>query len=246
MKLNIFLFSLLVFFSSCDYIAPSAEKDSPKKTFNGVKKNYLNGKLASTVTYKDSLKNGPAVNYYPDGKVNMEFNYKDNKKNGSYKWYFENGKTYLEGEYLDGKKEGVFKTYRNNGTLKAEMPWHQDNPCVGLKEYFESGNIKAVPKIEIKHKNTIKLNNKYEVEINLSDNSKNVEFYEGYLDDSESFSNYFPELPSKKGKATLTYFILSGELIMKTVTIIAKIKTDDKNYYILKKNVNISAENRPQ
>ena len=166
----------ILFFCSCDDMASSENiKDiKSKKIYNGVRKNYLNGKLASTVTYKDSLKNGIAINYYPSGKVNMEFNYKDNKKDGPHKWYHENGKIYLEGNYTDGKKNGVFKLYRDNGTLKSEMPWSNDNPCVGLIEYTPSGKKIPTPKIIVKQKNTVKLDGKCAFSFSLSDKSKNV------------------------------------------------------------------------
>lgn len=234
-------------FASCDFLESSSEnvdESGKEKIYNGVRKNYLKGKLASTVTYKDSLKNGPAINYYPDGKINMEFNYKNNKKHGPYKWYFEDGKTYMEGTYQEGKKEGVFKTYRPDGTLKSEMPWHQDEPCVGLKEYFSSGKEKPVPIIVTNHRNTIRLNGEYSIDLSLSDKNTYVKFFEGGIGEKNSFREYFPAIKKKQGKVTLTVYVAPGQVLMKTITIVAKIKTQDKNYYILTKKMNISIENR--
>jgi hypothetical protein len=247
MRLLFFLLIITIPIISCDeidFLKTSSEKDNSKEIYDGVRKSYIKGKLASTVTYKDSLKNGPAVNYYPDGKINMKFNYKDNKKNGPYTWYYKNGKVYLEGNYKNNEKDGVFKMYRENGKLKSEMPWHDGKPCVGLKEYFDSGNLKPVPKIIVKHKNTIKLDNKYVIELKLSDNNNYVDFYDASLGDNESFSDHFMTLPKENGTATITYFLIRGELIMKTITVIAKIKTRDKNIYILKKKINLSIEHR--
>lgn len=248
MKKLIYISLIFILFTSCDELRKpensTSKTDQKEKVYNGVQKNYLKGKLASTVTYKDSLKNGPATNFYPDGKVNMEFVYKNNQKHGPFKWYYENGKIYQEGNYSKGRKEGIFKTYRKNGTLKSVMPWHNDNPCVGLKEYFESGNEKEVPHIIVNHKNTIKLDNKYVLNIKLSDGSKNVKFYEGKLGEQNSFLDYYPELPGKKGIARIEFYVPPGQLIMQTLTIIGVIKTRDKNYHILTKTVNISIENR--
>ncbi|MDT8412645.1 MAG: hypothetical protein RQ875_09305 [Vicingaceae bacterium] len=245
------LFTFLVLtLSSCDRIFPNYGKEKKKnkekkeKIYDGIRKNYLDGKLASTVTYKDSVKNGVAINYYPDGKINMEFNYKDNMKDGPFKWYYENGVLYLEGNYEKNEKEGIFKMYRDNGQLKSEMPWHKGLPCVGLKEYYESGKLKPVPKIIVKHKNTVKLDNKYTLEFSLSDNSKNATFYDGYLGEKNSFANHFVALDGKKGKASLTYFVVPGKFMMKSSTIVAKLKTRDDNYYILTKEINVTAENR--
>ena len=220
------------------------EKGSSKKIYNGVRENFIKGKLASTVTYKDSLKNGPAKNYYPSGKINMVFNYKNNVKNGAYKWYFENGKIYLEGDYKDGEKDGVFKMYRENGKLKSEMPWYRGKPCVGLKEYFASGKLKPTPKLTARQINTIKLDNRLKIELKLSENSKYADFYEGYLGENESFSDIFVELDKKNGKAYRVIFLEKGGFMMKRMTFIATFETKDKNFYILKKYVNVSADNR--
>ena len=174
----------------------------------------------------------------------MEFNYKDNKKHGEYKWYYKNGKIYIEGNYSNGKKHGIFKTYRDNGKLKAEMPWNKGIPCVGLKEYFESGNLKPVPRLVIKHNNTIKLDNFYSLDVSLSDNS-NASFYEGSIDKEGCFNDYYPKINIRKNRGEKSFYVAPGQLIMRTLTIIAKIKTRDKNFHIIKKNINISAENRP-
>jgi len=245
----VYLLSFILLFASCDYIKSSEEttteksKKKKEKVSDGVKKNYHKGKLASTVTYKDGLKNGSATNYYPDGKVNMEFNYKNGVKDGPYKWFFENGKVYIEGQYKENEKHGIFKTYRDNGSLLAEMPWHEGMACTGLKEYFESGNRKPVPKLVVKHKNTVRLNGQYKLEISLSDKSAG-KFYEGYLNDNNSFPDYFSDLNTSKSKGELVYFLNRGDFMMKKITIIAKIKTREKNFYILTKKINLSVENR--
>ncbi len=239
------LFTILL--CSCEYIQPStesSENDKSKKVYNGIRKNYLDGKIASTVTYKDSLKNGAAINYYPDGKVNMEFNYKDNLKHGAYKWYYENGKLYLEGNYLRGEKDGVFKMYRENGTLKSEMPWSDGNPCIGLKEYTESGKLKPSPIIKVKKINTVKLNGQCEFHFKLSDGSKTAKFYEAKLNEDKSFAPYFPGIKGKNGKAKLIEYVPRGSYVMKTLSIVASLKTRDKNFYIIEKKINVAIENR--
>jgi hypothetical protein len=238
--------SLLLLFYACDDFnrTEKIKNKASKKVYNGLKKNYIKGKLASTITYKDSLKNGPAVNYYSNGSVNMEFNYKNNKKEGAYKWYFENGKVYLEGNYSSGKKEGIFSLYRDNGTLKSEMPWSKDLPCVGLKEYTPSGKLKPTPTVKVTEVNTAKLNGECRYQLKLSNNSKRVKFYESQLNGNKSFDPFFPEIVGKKGKATLTVYIPRGSYTMKTISVIAYQKATDKNYYIIQKLINVAIENR--
>ncbi len=235
----------LVILNSCNFIESSNNSpNNSEKIYNGIRKNYLKGKLASTVTYKDSLKNGPAINYYPNGKVNMEFNYKNNKKDGEYKWYYENGNVYLEGNYTQGEKNGTFNIYRENGTLKSKMPWYNGNPCVGLKEYSPSGKLKPTPKIIVNQINTIKLNGQCKFDFKFSNKSKTVKFYEENLDENSSFHAYFSPMPGSKGKASLTIKVLKGTYTMRTLSIVASQKTADKNYYIVEKKINISLENR--
>jgi hypothetical protein len=238
--------SLFLLFYACDDFNTPEKKNNKvsKKVYNGIKKNYLKGKLASTISYKDSLKNGPAVNYYANGSVNMEFHYKNNKKEGNYKWYFENGALYLEGNYSSGKKEGIFSLYRDNGTLKSEMPWSKDLPCVGLKEYTPSGKLKSSPTVKVTEVNTAKLNGKCVYHLKLSNNSKNVKFYESKLNENKSFDPFFPQIDGKKGKAALTVYVPKGSYMMKTISIVAYQQATDKNYYVIQKNVNVALENR--
>ncbi len=243
------IISILISIMSCDIVEftktnQTTQIKPTEEIYDGVKKNYEKGKLVSSVTYKDSLKNGPAFNYYSNGNINMKFYYKNNLKNGPFKWYYENGKIYLEGEYKNDRKNGVFRLYSRNGNLQSEMKWIEDNPCVGLKEYTENGNIIETPKIIVNHINTIKLNQKYKIQLTTSKNTKNIKYYEGYLKDEGVFPDYFSELNSENGTCTITYDIPPGTYLMKTITIIAKIKAKDKNYYILKKDIDIAVENR--
>lgn len=245
--LNIYLSILsVVLISSCelfDIEDVSFKKEKNLKVYNGVRKNYIKGKLASTVTYKDSLKNGPAINYYPNGKINMKFNYKNNLKDGDYEWFYENGNLYISGQYTEGEKDGLFKTYRKNGTLKAEMPWNSGNPCKGLKEYFESGNLKPAPIIVVKHRNTVKLDGKYVLEMQLSDKSKNASFFEGGIEGG-CLSNYYITISTIKGKGKHEFHIYPGNFLMTTIPIVAKVETRDKNIYVLEKKINIAEDNR--
>ena len=61
-------------------------------TIEGVAK-YFNDKkqLVSEVTYKAGIKNGPAINYYPNGKIKDSFNYKDGLLNEWQYAYDNNG-----------------------------------------------------------------------------------------------------------------------------------------------------------
>lgn len=250
MKYLILSIFLVLITTSCDRLVPNNGKvkkpnsTKKEKIYNGKRKNYLDGKLTSIVTYKDSLKNGEAINYYPDGNVNIIFNYKDNKKHGDFKWFYENGKLYEDGSYKNGKKHGLFKRYTKTGKLSSEMTWFDGLPCKGLKEYDDNGQLKATPKIVVKHKNTIKLDNTYTIEFSLNDNRKNVKFYEGYLGDNNSFSSHFIAIDGSGGKGIIEYYVNPGTYIMKTITIIAEVKTKDNNFYIITKDVNIAAENR--
>lgn len=245
-KASFFLFFLLILFS-CDNISDNEKKTGKKKKiiYNGVKENYKEGKLVSTITYKDSLKNGPSYNYYPNGNISMEFNYVNNIKHGIYKWFFENGKPYLVGEYKNGEKDGVFKRYNKSGQLIAEMPWKKGYPCKGLIEYNSRGEIKATPKIIVTHKNTLKLNNHYEISFRLSNDKKNVSYYEGPLEEGIYLPDYRAKIPeAKKGKLNINFDLPKGMYIMNSFSIIAKYKTRNGDYYICEEKVDLSIENR--
>jgi hypothetical protein len=198
--------------------------------------------------FKNGAKNGVSKEYYSNGNVFQEVMYENNLREGLAKRYFENGILSQETPYENDMMHGVQKKYRRTGELMAEIPYHEDNACVGLKEYTTDGKLKKrYPSIVITPVDKILLDGSYTLEIRLSDGTKGgVEYFEGSL----TGGKYLDPNTSKKiwdvrdGVGKIVYRLPPGGFVMQEITIVAKMKTVQANYYITEKRYHLAVENR--
>ena len=245
MKQNLTAFLLLVLIlNSCQLV--EKKKDQPNKSSNEstVIKTYYekSGGLKSEITVKNKKKNGPAKKYYPTGELHTLVNYVDNVKEGETIWYFKNGQPYRVTQYVNGKKEGIRKMYYENGKLQAEIPYKNDELIEGTKEY----NVKGVlitnyPEIVFETKNNLLVNNKFILICRMSNNSRNVTFFQEIIIDpsQEKRKN---EVQTKNGIAKIEFHIPSLTKVDKEIIIYAHLKSAMGNPYITKKEYNLKID----
>lgn len=75
------------------------------------------GKPFENITYKNGVKNGKWIKYFPNGKKMTETTYKDGKLEGPFVNYDPDGKLIVKGQYRDGEMDGVWLYYDENGAL---------------------------------------------------------------------------------------------------------------------------------
>ena len=223
------------------------EKQAEKAVKNGVVKQYRSGNiLKSEITYKDGKRDGLAKTYYKDGGIRQQIDYKAGKKHGEAITYYENGKIYQITPYSNGEIEGVRKKYRQNGKLMAEIPYSNGTPCKGLKEYLLDGSPKKkYPRIVFRPIDNILRNGIYEVEVMMSDGSKNVDYYintelstQGCL-----LQQFGSRSNARPGVLKLSYKLPPGTFIMEEINVIALVKTKLGNPFIATANYNLAIEN---
>ncbi|QSE98378.1 toxin-antitoxin system YwqK family antitoxin [Fulvivirga lutea] len=246
-KSNLFLLLVALLFSSCDMFE-SNKKKGGKKIKDGVVKQYrANNVLKNEITYKDGVRHGVAKTYYEDGTLRQKIDYKMGKKHGEAITYYENGNVYQSTPYVENKIHGIRKKYRQNGKLMAEIPYNNDMPCQGLVEYLLDGSKKKnYPSIVFKTNDNILKSGKYDLEILMSDKSRNVDYYintplseEGCLvTEFGARSNYKP------GVMKLTYNLPEGTFVMEEIKVLAVVKTRLGNPYITQAKHNLAIENR--
>ncbi len=238
MKLkHITFFILLLILNSCQYTPNKTDKSKSDDNKSTVLKSYYekSGALKSEMTIKNKKKNGPAKKYYPTGELHTLVNYVDNVKEGEAIWYYKNGHPYRVTKYVNGKKEGIRKIYYENGKLQAEIPYKNNEPIEGLKEY----NVKGVlityyPKIVFDTQNNLLVNNKFILICRMSNNSKNVTFFQEIVTDSNPQKRKI-EVQTKNGIAKIEFHIPSLTKIDKEIIIYAHLKSAMGNPYITKK-----------
>ena len=240
-QLFLILFILTVF--SC---SRQGDGKSSSGKLQGLHKYYYpEGQLYLEINYRDSLPHGTFKQYFKSGKLFEVSQYEKGLRHGLSKKYHDNGQLSSETFYDQGRIHGIQKKFRKDGKLAFEAPYYYDKPCAGLKEYYISGNpVKNYPTIIVKAKDELLRENRYFLNISLSDNSTAVEFYRGKLNDGGYIGNDAMEIPTTKGIGQLYYVLPPGAFLMEQLDIIAKCKTDLNNYYITQLTYNLAAENR--
>jgi hypothetical protein len=220
--------------------------ESPTGKLQGLHKYYYpDGELYLEVNFKDSIPHGSSKQYFKNGKLFEESEYVNGILHGISKKYYEDGTLSSEIPYDSGRVNGIQKKYRKDGTLAFEAPYYYGKPCVGLKEYYLSGDpVVDYPKIVITGKDEILKNDRYTLLISLSNKGKSVEYFRGNLVDGKYVDENSESIISVQGIGQINYFLPPGAFVMEKINLIAKIKTDLGNYYYAEKTYNVAVENR--
>ena len=247
MKLPFFLLILLIACTSC---TPKSDPPQEVHSVDGLKKYYReDGRLKSEVHYnEEGMKHGLARNYYvTTGKLQFEIEYNQGAKHGWTRTYYEDGESlYKETQYVDGLKNGKENLYYENGQLQASMEYKEGQLGMGLKEYKEDGQEKGKtdPKIRVKEKNTLAMNNQYLLEFTLDPKTKRVEFFQGELTEGKYWNDYMDPIPTSNGVGRLEIYLPKGSYTMKELKIVAKVKTRLRNYRLFTMDYNLAIDNK--
>lgn len=234
---------LIVTISSC---SKEPSKENAGLGRETVRKYYYpDGKLYLEVSFDDSLANGPMRVYYKTGQVQNESHYLKGIRHGVEKTYYEGGQLSTVTPYDSGRIHGLRKKFRRDGITAYEAPYHYGKPCVGLKEFFLSGQpVNNYPKVVVKYSDELLTANKYTVQVSLSDNAKSVEFFQGQLTGDKYIGQGAYPLPVSRGAGYIYYFVPAGSVEKQTTNVIAKIKTDLGNYHITQLSLDVVIDNR--
>jgi hypothetical protein len=184
------------------------------------------GMVYSEVSYKGEKPHGPSKLYHPNGNLYLEITYRDGVKHGHSRQYYQSGILYLEAEYVNGVMEGVAKKYHKDGKLKAEMPFKDDFPCAGLKEYILNGDPRPhYPEIIITPENKLLTNNEYLLHVSLSERVQAATFFIGVLDRDCLHDALQDVAADGNDKGTITLTVVPGESINGVINVIARIET---------------------
>lgn len=219
-------------------------EERPQGKLQGLHKYYFpDGKLYLEVNYKDSIPHGEVRRYFKAGGILETSNYRNGILHGITRTFYEGGKLSSETPYDSGRIHGVKKKFRKDGMPAYEAPYHYGQPCVGLKEFYLSGRpIENYPSIVFKPVNELSKENRYTVELMLSDGSKVVEFYHGRLADGKYIDPGSQPIHTHEGIGKLYFYLAPGAIAMEKVDVIAKIKTDLGNYVLAQATYNVNIQ----
>jgi hypothetical protein len=101
---------------------------------------YSTGEIKAEYSItKDSIRNGPFVNYFKNGKIKVKGSYSNNLLNGTFEVFDENGHLNQEGNYLDGQNHGKEINYYKGGRIENVANWNNGKLDGVLTFYSESG-----------------------------------------------------------------------------------------------------------
>lgn len=98
--------------------------------------------MVSEDVYKNDLKDGLSVKFYPDHKIAEQVNWVNGIQNGEFLRLYDSGANWLKSEYVNGKLNGRFEVWFEDG--KPECSGQYVN---GIKEgnwlyYNEDGSVR--------------------------------------------------------------------------------------------------------
>lgn len=141
----------------------------------GVQEEYKsNGKLQSTITYLNGLRDGEAIMYH------------------------DNGKPYRITNYVRNKISGERKKYYKDGKLWSKQTYHEGLPSNDLKEFDESGKLMDPLEFVIVSKKL--KGNKLGLSLSVKGQCKKVEYFKGSLVDGKFFDKSKVEKISSSSK----------------------------------------------
>lgn len=86
--------------------------------------------------YKDNMKQGVWISYFPSGAVKSKITFKDNRPEGYAVTYFENGNIQEEGTWSNNRWVGPYKLRYENGTIQHEFTYNENGKRSGENKYY--------------------------------------------------------------------------------------------------------------
>ncbi|MBI2968671.1 MAG: toxin-antitoxin system YwqK family antitoxin [Bacteroidetes bacterium] len=131
---------------------------------NGIRKTFEDGKLVSIESFRDDMRHGDFLSYYPVkeneeyGAIHKKINYINGKEEGKAFefskdsliitiWNYKNGIS-LKTEMINrrdrfGRKYGEWREFYKNGTIKSEGNYRDNKKHGVFRYYFENGTLKG-------------------------------------------------------------------------------------------------------
>jgi antitoxin component YwqK of YwqJK toxin-antitoxin module len=102
------------------------------------------GTIKNKVTFKDNRPEGYTISFFENGKTQEEGIWKNNRWVGDYKLCYENGVVQHQFHFTDnGKRDGNQKYFYPNGQVMIDGSWTGGKQAGATTEYYDDGTVKA-------------------------------------------------------------------------------------------------------
>jgi hypothetical protein len=117
-------------------------------SLNFVKYTYKDGYLANEEPFVNGRIHGEAKYYYSNGKLRTTIEYKEAKRNGILVSYYDTGEKHGDVPYLNGKIHGTRHNYKKDGSPTMVCSYVNGKPIPPLEEYDDVGKKIKQPSIK--------------------------------------------------------------------------------------------------
>lgn len=228
-RIAVFALGLTLLACSSDQTAQLSEEKAPVKINHRNKKGEKDGlfvsktpdgKFRTQIHYKNGKKHGESLDYYDSGKLRAKIDYVDGVKEGKAFWYYDGVKVFRINSYKNDIKHGLQQKFYKNGNKLSELEFYKEYPGVGLREWKENGDERALG-------NTIDVYKKGNVlHAKLSSGQSNVRFYYGALTNNKFINFQLQDISGSNGEALLEKSDIKD---LNNIVITARYKTYLKN-----------------
>jgi antitoxin component YwqK of YwqJK toxin-antitoxin module len=220
---------LLILCFSCSQSEKNKEEVQENNTPRTIVKRRDDGTISS-VNQVDAggIVNGMRVTYYPDGKtIYSKLTFDHGHRHGPSIWYYKNGQVFKLCTYKNGKKHGPSRKFYKNGNMQAEFDFENGNVLPGLKEYNMDGSLETdYPEVNFREIDLLASKNRIDLEISCTQERNGIRYF---ILEKEGESQNRTYLITEKGLASLQYYVKPGDILKKTIYILAEIPTKHGN-----------------
>lgn len=129
-----------------NFVDANGLKQGPWIIYNSTKHlpGYQDKDKVEEGNYKDNLKQGIWIQYYPGGAIKNKITFKDNRPEGYTITYFENGKVNEEGIWKNNRWTGDYKLYYENGNIQHQFHFNDNGKREGHQIYKNAAGITII------------------------------------------------------------------------------------------------------
>ena len=102
---------------------------------------FYHDSLTRLETYRNDLKDGPSITFYPSGDTAEVIHFKAGKKEGRWTQYYPGGRLKLTARYADDRLEGTFIMYQPDGKDLLQGTYHHNVRAGKWYLYDKKGNL---------------------------------------------------------------------------------------------------------
>jgi len=142
------IFTILAVFAVSSVFAMGSQTSGGTTDANGLRQNhwkiyndtrhlpgYADNAVVEEGDYKDNMKQGVWISYFPSGAIKSKITFKDNRPEGYTISYFEDGKTQEEGTWSNNRWVGAYKLYYPNGQVQHDFSFNDNGKRTGQQTY---------------------------------------------------------------------------------------------------------------